>query len=145
MVRKILGVVGGYVFIFAFVVGTFSALYAVLGAEGAHKPGTFEVTMTWIVPTFVLSFIAALGGGFLCYLISRSRGAVTVFAAIVLALGLILAIIQASTDSIIEPREGPVSNAEAMQKSIQPIWVAIVNPVIGAMGILIGGRLKKED
>lgn len=145
MLRRILGVIGGYVFIVAFIMGTFTALYAILGADGAYEPGTYVVSMSWIIPTFILSFVAAVAGGWICFLISRSLGSVTVFAGIVLVLGLVLAVMQASADTVIELREGAVSNSEAMQKSIQPLWVAIANPVVGAMGILIGGRLKKED
>jgi hypothetical protein len=31
---------------------------------------------------------------------------------------------------------------EAMQEAIQPVWMALLNPVIGAVGVLLGGRKK---
>jgi len=145
MLRKILGVIGGYVFIVAFIMGTFSALYAVLGTERSYQANSYEVSMTWILSTFVLGFIAAIGAGWLCFLISRSRGAVQVFAGIILAVGLIMAVAGMFVEKPDTKREGPVSNTEAMQKSVTPTWVAMVNPIMGAIGILIGGALKKED
>ena len=145
MLRKIAGVIAGYVFMVAFIIGTFSALYAVLGTEGAYQPETFDVSMTWIVATFVLGFVAAVFAGWLCKLISKSGGTVKVFAGIVLVLGIIMGISVMMAERPNEKRVGDVSNSEAMQKSQQPVWVAFLNPVIGALGIIIGGGLKKED
>lgn len=145
IVKAIAGIVVGYIFIIGFIMGTFTVLYSILGTEAAYKPGTYEVSMSWILPTFVLSFLAAVGGGFICQAIAKNLNVVTIFAGIILILGLALAVMQASTDRPIEPREGQVSNSEAMQKSIQPLWVAIANPIVGAVGILLGGRLRKDN
>ncbi|MEZ5344828.1 MAG: hypothetical protein R2681_04640 [Pyrinomonadaceae bacterium] len=144
MLRKIGGVVAGYVAMVAFVIGTFSALYAILGAERSYQPNSYEVSMLWIVLTFVLGLFAAIFGGFLCKMISKSTGTVQVFAGIVLVVGIAMGIAVAMTEKPNEVRTGPVTNAEAMQKSQQPVWVAFLNPVIGAVGILIGGMIRKE-
>ncbi len=145
IVKAIVGIVVGYVFVVGFIMGTFTVLYSILGTEGAYEPGTYEVSMSWIIPTLVLGFLAAIGGGFICRAISGNLNVVTIFAGLILIAGLALAVLQASTDRLIEPREGDVPTAEAMQKSIQPLWVAIANPLIGAVGILLGGRLRKDE
>lgn len=142
IVWAILGVVVGYVAIVAIIFLSFSALYLVIGAEGAYQPGSYQVSMLWILASAILGLIAAVIGGFLCKKISGSRGAVQVFAGIVLVLGLIMGIVQAvSPAPAEEARPAEVSNMEAMQKSQQPLWVAFMNPFLGAIGIIIGGGL----
>lgn len=145
MLRKIGGVIAGYVFMVAFIIGTFSALYAVLGTERSYKPESYEVSMLWIISTFLLGFIAAFFAGWFCKMISKSTGAVQVFAGIVLILGIIMGIGVMMAEKPNEKRVGEVTNAEAMQKSQQPTWVAFLNPVIGAIGIIVGGAFRKED
>ena len=145
MLRKIAGVIAGYAFMFAFIVGTFSALYAVLGTERSYQPKSYEVSTLWIVLSTILGLIAAICAGWICRLISRSRGTVKVFAAIVLVLGIITAVYQMMSPRPDIVREGNVSGAEAFSKSVTPTWVAGLNPILGAIGILIGGGLRKED
>ncbi len=145
MLRKIGGVVAGYVAMVAFVIGTFSALYVVLGPERSYLPNSYEVSMLWIICTFLLGFFAAIFGGFLCKMISRSTAAVQVFAGIVLILGIVMGVAVAMAEKPNEVRSGPVTNAEAMQKSQQPVWVAFLNPVIGAIGIILGGKIRNKD
>jgi hypothetical protein len=41
-------------------------------------------------------------------------------------------------------REGTVTNMEAMQNAKQPPLAALINPLIGAVGVFIGTRLRKE-
>jgi L-lactate permease len=33
---------------------------------------------------------------------------------------------------------------EAMMKAREPLWVAVVNPVLGAIGVFVGGSLRKN-
>lgn len=145
MVWKILGVIAGYVAIVAFMFITFSLLYFAIGADMAYDPGTYNVSMLWIVVSGILGLIAAVIGGYICKRISGSSGTVQVFAGIVLLLGLTIGLMQAfSTPASQEPRTSDVSNMEAMQKSVQPVWVALLNPFLGAIGILAGGALGPE-
>ena len=41
-------------------------------------------------------------------------------------------------------RSGNVTQVEAMQKANEPIWVPLTFPVLGAIGVLIGGKLKRR-
>ena len=145
MVRKILGVIVGYIVMVIFIMTTFSLAYIAMGTDNAYLPNSYDVSMLWIAVSGVLGLIAAIIGGFICKLISQSGGTVKVFAAIVLVFGFIIAIAQMMSEKPNEVRSGNVSNMEAMQKSQTPLWVALLNPVIGAIGIVIGGGLKKDD
>ena len=90
MLKNIGAVVAGYIVMFVLVFVTFSAAYLAMGAEGAFKTGSYEVTALWLAVSFVLSFIAALGGGFVCAAIAKNPKATLALAGLVLVLGLLL-------------------------------------------------------
>jgi len=146
MVRNILGVVLGYVAMFAFVFITFTILYFILGADGSFESGTYRVSLIWIIISFILSIAAALLGGYLCVLISKNQKAALVLAGLVLVLGIIMAIpaLNDSSNEVQEMRSADVPNMEAMQKAKQPPIVLLLNPIIGALGVFAGSKLRKE-
>ena len=146
MIRNILGVVLGYVAMFAFVFITFTGLYFLLGADGAFQPDTYEVSLVWIVISLILGLAAAVLGGYLCVLISKNQKATMVLAGLVLVLGIAMAIpvLGDSSNEVQEMRNDNTPNMEAMQKAKQPPLVALLNPIIGALGVFAGSRLKKE-
>ena len=39
-------------------------------------------------------------------------------------------------------REAAVGTFEAMANAQQPVWVAFLNPIVGALGVLTGARLR---
>lgn len=145
MIRKILGVIVGYIVMVIFIMLTFSLVYILMGADRAYLPGTYDVSMLWIGVSAILGLIAAIIGGFVCKLISKSGMAIKVFAGLVIFFGVIIGVMQMISPKPDVVREGAVSNAEAMQKSRQPTWVAILNPVLGTIGILVGGGLRKSE
>ena len=146
MVRNILGVVLGYLAMFAFVFITFTILYFILGADGAFESGTYEVSIIWIIISFILGLVAALLGGYLCVLISKNQKAALVLAGLVLVLGIAMAIpaLNDSTNEVQEMRIADVPNMEAMQKAKQPPIVLLLNPIVGALGVFAGSKLRKE-
>ena len=148
MVRAILGVVVGYVVMALLIFMTFSVVYLAMGASGAFKPGTFDPSLLWIVVSFFLSFIAALVGGYTCAVIAKTKRAAQVLAGIVVVLGVLVAIpALRATDTRPNTRTGDVPNMEAMQNARTPGWVALMNPLIGAVGVMVGAGLKqaRED
>lgn len=146
MVRNILGVVLGYVAMFAFVFITFTGFYFLLGADGAFRPDTYKVSLVWIIISFILGLAAALLGGYLCVLISKNQKAALVLAGLVLVLGIAMAIpaLSDSSNEVHEMRNDKTPNMEAMQKAKQPPLVALLNPIIGAIGVFAGSKLRKE-
>jgi hypothetical protein len=117
--------------------------YLAMGADRAFKPGVHDVTTAWLVVMFLISIVAALVGGKVCALIGKNCKAVFALAGLVLILGLLSSIpaLKAQTGEP-KPRTGNVPNSEAMMNAKQPPWVALLMPVIGVAGVLMGGRQK---
>jgi hypothetical protein len=144
MVRNILAVVIGYVSIFVFVFLTFTALYLALGPVQTFVPGKFDVTMTWIVPSVALSIVCGIAGGFVCSKIGADSRAVTWLAIVVFVLGALMALGVIFAELPPNERAADLSNMEAMMQARQPVWLAIANPIIGALSVLIGGALSRK-
>ncbi len=138
MARAILAGVVGYLTMAVFVVATFTGAYLVLGADRSYKPGSFDVSTLWLVVSFALAAVGALLGGLACRAIAKSPKPVVILAGFVLLLGAVAAW-AATKKADPGPRPAEVSSMEAMQKSVQPKWVTLVNPIIGAIGVMAGG------
>ncbi len=144
MLRAVLAVIVGYLVIALLVFATFSLAYLLMGADGAFRPGTYDVTTLWLVVSFVFSFIAAIVGGWVCATIARRSKAPKVFAVVVFVLGLRLALsVLMASEPRLQVREGNIGNIAAMQNAKQPAWVALMNALIASAGILLGARLKE--
>jgi hypothetical protein len=144
MLRGVLGVIVGYVVMAILVFVLLGALWMVLGAERAFRVGTTDVTVLWMVASAILSLLAAIAGGLTCALIAGGRGAVRVLAALVLVLGLIQAImvLQAEPQQVADP--AALAMFEAMMAARQPVATLVLNPLIGAVGVLVGGGLVRR-
>jgi len=142
MARAIAGVVVGYLAMFLVVFVGLSGAFLALGVERTFQPGSYEVTLTWIMIWLAVSAIAALAGGYVCVSIARGGRAPVVLAVLVLVLGLLLAMPALGTRPEDAPgvRGAEVGNLQAMQNAREPWWVALANPVIGAAGVLGGAR-----
>lgn len=144
MARMIGGVILGYVVMAALIFAAFSGAYLAMGTEAAFQPGSYEPSSLWIAVSFVLGFAASAAGGWVCATVARDGRVTSILAAVVLLLGLALAVPALRRTAPLEPRLGDVPNMEAMTKAHQPGWIALLNPLIGAAGVLIGGRLRSE-
>jgi hypothetical protein len=143
MLRSILGAIAGYVIMFFSIFLLFSAAYLALGADGAFVPGQYDVSMTWVIVSFVLGFLAALVAGYSAAVIGKGMTAVKILAGIVLVLGIVSAIAISLSPRSEGTRTADVPNLEAMSKAQTPLWVALINPLIGIAGVLVGGGLRK--
>ena len=144
MGRAIISVVVGYVTMFAAIFLAFSGLYLLMGQDLSFRPGSYEPSMLWTVVSFALGMGAAVLGGCVCAWIARTATPPKVLAGVVLVIGLLSAIpvlMAASTPA--EARTGEVGNLDAMMKAKQPAWVAVANPFVGLMGVLVGSRLRR--
>ena len=146
MGKKILAVIIGYVVMVAFIFITFSIAYIAMGTDGAFQPGVYDVSALWIAITIVLGIVAAILGGLVCVMIAKNQQAVKILAGLVLVLGLVsgVAVAMGTDEDAPDERSGDVALMDSMNDARQPIWVAFLNPFIGAAGALIGGRLKKQ-
>jgi len=144
MLRKVLAVIAGYIAMALVVFISLTVAYLALGAGGSFQPGTYAPSTIWLVVMFILGLIAAIVGGAVCRLIGRTEGAVSALILVILALGALqvafaaMAPAPAPEDLV---RTGDVSTIEAMQKAQTPMWTMIANPILGAVGAYVGGRV----
>jgi hypothetical protein len=149
MLRTVGSVILGYIVIAAFVLLSFSLVYVAMGPDRAYQPGTYEVSALWVVVSIVLSFIAAVLGGWACVLVARTQLGPQILAAAILVFGLVLAVMQLGSAPADLPtvRDASVGVMEAMRNSRNPTWINFVTPLVAVVGILAGARLvgRKPD
>jgi hypothetical protein len=144
MARTVVGVILGYVVMAVVVFCGLTAAYLAMGADGAFRPGTYEVSGLWIAISFIVGLAAAISGGWVCAAAATEARAPMILAAVVFVLGLAVAIpALTAPSSLPKPRLGDVPNLEAMANAHTPVWIALLNPFVGAAGVIVGGRLKR--
>jgi hypothetical protein len=140
MLRKIIGVVVGYVAMSIALFVLFSGLYTLLGTSGSFQEGNFNITLTWILSGLVVFFVGGSLAGFVYGQISKA-GSPVIMAGVILLLGLLIAVSQMVQDPGVTVRDaGDVPLLDAMNKARQPLWALIANPVAGFLGAMVGGR-----
>lgn len=140
MGRLIASVLLGYVIMALTVFAGLSLAYVAVGADGAFRPGLYDVSTLWVVVSFVVGFGAALAGGWVARRIARSASGPLVLAVVVAALGVAMAVLTLFGEAA-DPgvRTGAVGTFEAMSYAQTPFWIMLVNPFVGAVGVLLGG------
>ena len=147
MARSIIAVIVSYITMFVLNFLGFVCLYMIVGSNNAFRPHSWLASNRWIAMSFGIILIGGIIAGLLCSVIAKGGRAPLALAAVVLVLGLLLAIpsmakAKANANMI---RLGDVSSQEAAQKAYWPIWTPFTFPFIGAIGVLIGGRLRKRS
>ena len=145
MGRIIGGVVLGYVVMVAAVMVTFTIVYMAMSADRAFQPGSYNVTGLWLAASTILSLAAAILGGWVAVRIGKSTRAAVYLAIAVVVIGVVFALPTLNAPRSDEVRTGDIGNTEAMMKAQQPPAVTILNPVIGAIGVMIGSRRRKTS
>jgi len=147
MARATIGVIVGYVIMFFLNFLGFVTLYAVIGPDQAFQPGLYLASNKWIAISFLIIFITGIIAGLICAVIAKGGKAPLALAIVVLVLGLLLAIpavMKAQTNAKLV-RGGNVPQMEAAQKAYWPIWTPFTFPIISAIGVLVGGKLKRRS
>ena len=144
--RSALGVIVGYILMFVLQVAAFMTIYTVVGADWSFKPASYQASTRWTVMQFVVVFVTAAIAGLVCAIIARGGKATLVLAAVVLVLGFALAVAGTAMRpaDTHEVRTGNAANMEAMSKARHPLWVVFFGPVVAAVGVLAGGKLKRR-
>jgi hypothetical protein len=143
MIRKILGAVVGYIVFFFCLFLLFTGLSLVLGPDRLFLPGNYDPSMMWTISAFVLGFIAAAIGGYVAALIGKS-GAVKIMAGLVVLIGAIVFVQLLRENKAVETRTVDLPTMEAMFKAREPLWVAVVNPLLVVIAVFAGGALRKN-
>ena len=146
MLRSVLGVIVGYIVMFVLQVASFMIIYTLMGADWSFKPASYQASTQWTVMQFGVILVTTIIAGLVCAAIAKGGKAPLVLAAVVLVLGFALAFASTALRpaDTHEVRTGNVPNMEAMNKARHPTWVVFLGPVIGAVGVAIGGRLKRR-
>jgi magnesium-transporting ATPase (P-type) len=145
MGRAIASIIVGYLLMAILVFISFSVAYLVMGPDTSFKPGSYDVSAAWIVTSIVLSIVAAVAGGYVCAVIARSVKPARILAVVVVVLGLAMAIPALTEgETAPGPRTAEVGTLEAAQYAQQPDWLTLLNPLLGALGVLLGAGLHRR-
>ncbi|HEX7516611.1 MAG TPA: hypothetical protein VF345_04925 [Chthoniobacterales bacterium] len=143
MLKSILAVIVGCIVMFIVGFGIVTCAGLGLGVEGAFQPESYAFSTLWLAIMVAVHLIGGIIGGLICAIISKSKGACMVFAGIIFALGMITAIPVAMKEHPSAVRSGDVTILQAMSMAQTPTWILLLNPVLGAVGVLLGARMKK--
>jgi hypothetical protein len=146
MLRSVLAVIVAYILLFILQVAAFTTIYTLMGADWSFKPASFQASTQWTAMQFMMILFTSIIAGLICAAIAKGGRAPLALAAVVLVLGLGLAALStalrpADTNEV---RTGNVPNMVAMSKARHPAWVVFLGPFIGAVGVVIGGKLKRR-
>lgn len=138
-----LGVIAGYVAMVVVVFIGIAVMWSILGGEGAFRTKGTEASTLWSVMNLASGLIAAVVGGLVATAVAKQETHLPalLLAALVLALGLAIAIVQLESAPTPMP-EGKVATDltffEAGEVARSPAWYNFTIPLIGAIGVLLG-------
>jgi hypothetical protein len=145
MGRLIGAVLLGYVVVALCVFAGLSAAYVELGPDGAFRPGVYDVSALWLVISLIVGFVAAVLGGWVARRIARSPTGPRVLAGLIAALGVALALVAlVGEPAATGVRTEAIGTTEAMQYARTPVWMMFLNALIGALGVLVGGKALRR-
>ncbi len=142
---KVIGsAIAGYVVTFIMVFVLLTVSWQIVGIDGAFQPGVWDVTGLWLVLMLVSALVAGIAGGYVTALITADPRGVKWLLGIVVVLGIVSAIpvLMGMGPDAPLPRPDDLAMFDAMQNGKQPAWVALLNPVFGVAGVLLGARLR---
>ncbi|MBR9990055.1 MAG: hypothetical protein KFH98_09885 [Gemmatimonadetes bacterium] len=147
MGRIVGAVLLGYVAMALTVFLGLSLAFVGLGPDRAFRPGVFEVSTLWVAVSVIVGFGAALAGGWVARRIARRATGPRVLAGVVFVLGaaLALATLAGGGPEATGPRTEGIGTFEAMQFAQTPFRVMLANPLIGALGVLLGGSALRTE
>jgi hypothetical protein len=141
MLRTIGSVVLGYLAMAFTVFAGLTAAYVAMGADRAFGPGVYAVSLMWIVVSILVGLTAAFLGGMVARAVSKSVTGPRALAVVVVILGLLLILPVIFGDPpVTAVRTGEIGPMDAMSVAETPLWIMLLNPLIGAIGVLLGGR-----
>jgi len=146
MLRSVLAIIAAYILMVILQVIAFMTIYTMMGADWSFKPASYQASTAWTAMQFSVILITSIIAGLICAVIARGGKAPLALAGLILVLGFAAA----TAKTVLQPadtreiRAVSVSNMEAMNKARHPAWVIFLGPVIGAVGAVIGGKLKRR-
>src|ERR1700674_4494173 len=145
MLRSGLAVIVALILSVVLQVASFMTMYGLMGADWSFKPASYQASTRWTAMQFVIILVTSIIAGLICAAIAKGGKAPLALAAVVLVLGLGAALLRtAMHPDTHEVRIGNVSQKDAMDKAGHPTWVVFLGPFIGAVGVVIGGKLRRR-
>lgn len=145
MRRIVISLIIGYMTLTLLLSVSFIAAALMLGVDRVFVAGSYDPSPLWIGISIMLSFVAAITSGALCRVISKDEKGPVALICLIMAFGFVLAMRagQESGNSLPKPRGAQVKFQEAMQNAREPVWLAFLNPIVGAAGIYLGSWLRR--
>ena len=143
MARGVLAVIVGLVGLFVMVLGWHAAAAKFILEEGATEAPTW-----WVALDLVVGFVMAVVGGLVAAIIAASptRRPVKVLAGIVLVVGLLEAVlflvIPEQMAEMVTREQAAAGEAASTAQVLPPTWYSFTIPIVGCVGVLVGGRIK---
>ena len=147
MARSIIAVIVSYILMFVLNLLAFLGLYAVIGPGQAFRPRSYLASNRWILITFVILVVTGVIAGLICAVIARGGRAPAALALGVVVIGILLAIpsVMKARSNAGMARPPEVSQMEALNYAYWPVWAPFVFPFVSALGVVVGGKLKKRS
>ena len=145
MARSIIGVIVGYVLMFFLEVAAFIAVYSMMGADWSFKTASYQPSTRLTLVQFIVIFVTAVIGGLVCQLIAGKGKSPLVLAGVVVVIGLALGAMINSNSSADTRKMGTkdIPAMEAIRKAQHPVWVVLAESFLAAVGVIVGGSLKR--
>ncbi len=143
MLKKVIGVIVGYIAMSIALFTMFSGLYTILGTAGSFQEGSYSVTYTWMLVGFIVFLIAGAVAGFVAVLIGNTANTAVWMAGVILIFGLLMAVgqvvqVPADPDRV----AAEIGLLDAMGAAQQPLWSTTLNAVMGFLGAIAAGKLR---
>ena len=145
MARSIIGVIVGYIVIFGLEVAAFIGLYSSMGADWTFRTASYQPSTRWTLVQFIVVFVTAVVGGLVCQLIAGKGKSPLVLAGVVVVIGLALGAMINSNSSADTRQMGTkdIPAMEAIRIAQHPVWVVLAESFLAAVGVIVGGSLKR--
>ena len=145
MARSIIGVIVGYIVMFALEVAAFIGVYSRMGADWSFRTATFQPSTRWTLVQFIVILVTGVIGGLVCQLIAGKGKSPLVLAGLVVVIGLALGAMINSNSSADTRQMGTkdIPAMEAIHKAQHPVWVVLAESFLSAVGVIVGGSLKR--
>ena len=147
MLRKILAALLGYVVIVVIALAGIGIGWTILGGQGAFEGEGPQPSTVWILLNLAIGLVAAVVAGRVAAVVGGSSSSAKILAGIVLVLGFLLAAAAQFAPVERQPIDKPVAEMsfrEAGEHAEQPGWYNWIMPLLGAAGVLFGGR-RRDD
>ncbi len=145
MARSIIAVIVGYIVMFILQLAAFMTIYTMMGPNWSFKPESYQASTRWTVMQFAVILVTAAIAGLICAVIARGGKAPLALAAVVLVLGLGFAAAHTAMQPADTHELRTANVVPNIFRARHPTWVIFLGPFIGAVGVVIGGKLKRSS